>query len=163
MRGLGIEAAEDIVQDVFMRLMENHANLASVESPRAYLWCIVRNALTDFLRRRGREHAVFVNPPGDAEGEDPAADEWLDRLLVVDGRENERLDHLECVARALERFRRVEPDKAAAIDIVAVEGFEGREFADAIGKTYGAAREFLSQARKALRMLVQTMCDGLFV
>ena len=164
MRGVSIESTEDLVQQVFMRLMESRLDLAAVESPRAYLWSTMRNALTDHFRRHAREQAIFSEVPGVKTGdEDPEFDTWLERVLVTDGREHETADHLECVARALERFRRADPDRAAAIDLIAIEGFDGREFATAIGKTYGAAREFLSQARKALRALVESMCGGLYV
>jgi RNA polymerase sigma factor (sigma-70 family) len=162
-RGVAPEPTEDLIQDVFVRLLESPSLLAAVESPRAYLWCTLRNALTDHARRTGRERRRFVDPPaGDADAEDSSFESWLERTGTAEGSEPERIDHVECIGRALDRFRRQDPDRAIAIDLVAIEGFEGRELALALGKSYGAAREFLSQARKALRSLVEALCGSLY-
>lgn len=164
MRRVPPEQAEDVLQDVFVRVIEARERVAEVESPRAYLWCTLRNALIDHARRAGRYRRRFATlPEGRAgEEEDPAFDAWIQDLLATETPEVERQDHYNCVARALERYRRQEPERASAIELVAIEGFEGRELAQALGKSHGAAREFLSQARKALRALVQSMCGGLY-
>jgi RNA polymerase sigma factor (sigma-70 family) len=165
MRGVVQQQAEDLVHDVFVRVIEAGAGarLRNVESPRAYLWCTLRNALTDLLRQSGRDRRRFAEPPGIANDPHNASFEsWLEQATGADGAEAERKDHVECVARAFERFRRQEPDRAVAIELAAIEGFEGRELAEALGKSHGATREFLSQARKALKSLIQSLCGGLY-
>jgi RNA polymerase sigma-70 factor (ECF subfamily) len=164
MRNLPTEQVEDLVQDVFLRVIESRERVAEVESPRAYLWCTLRNALIDQARRAGRYKRRFAEPPRlvTEEGEEASFEGWIEGLLATDGHELERVDHYECVGRALERYRRQEPERATAIELVAIEGFEGRELATVLGRSHGAAREFLSQARKALRALVQALCGGLY-
>jgi len=163
MRGLAPQQAEDLVQDVFVRLIEAGPRLKEVESPCAYLWCTLRNALTDHTRRVGRERRRLADPPASAGDDDGVSFEsWLEKTAGVAGAEPERIDHLECVARALDRFRRQDPERAAAIELVALEGFEGRELAVLLGRSYGAAREYLSQARKALKSLVEALCGSLY-
>ncbi|HMK85310.1 MAG TPA: RNA polymerase sigma factor [Steroidobacteraceae bacterium] len=165
MRAVSAQQAEDLVHDVFVRVIEAGPRLAQVDSPRAYLWCTLRNALTDQMRQMRRDRRLFTDPPaaGKDDGEEDASFEaWLEKTAGSDAWVAERIDHLECVGRALERFRRQEPERAAAIDLVAIEGFEGRELAEALGKSYGAAREYLSQARKALKSLVQALCGSVY-
>jgi RNA polymerase sigma factor (sigma-70 family) len=163
MRAVSPQQAEDLVHDVFVRLIEAGARLAQVESPRAYLWCTLRNAFADHARQAGRDRRRFADPPArDQDQEDASFETWLEHTLGSDGAEVERSDHVECVGRAFERFRREQPERAAAIELVAIEGFEGSELAAALGKSYGAAREYLSQSRKALRSLVQALCGGLY-
>ena len=165
MRGISAQQAEDLVHDVFVRLIEAAPRLKDVNAPNAYLWGSLNHALTDRYRQAGRDRKRFAEPPAGTttEGdEDPDFESWLERVLVSDGGEIERTDHFECVGRALERYRREEPEKAAAIDLVSIEGFEGRELAETLGRSYGAAREFLRQARKGFRALVQAMCGSLY-
>src|SRR5258708_6059512 len=164
MRGVVQQQAEDLVHDVFVRVIEAGAaaRLRDVESPRAYLWSTLRNALADLARQSGRDRRRFAEP-GIAKGaEDATFEAWLEHAIGTDSAQAERKDHVECLARAFERFRRQEPDRAVAIELVAIEGFEGRELAEALGKSYGATREFLSQARKALKSLIQALCGGLY-
>jgi RNA polymerase sigma factor (sigma-70 family) len=165
MRGVVQQQAEDVVHDVFVRVIEAGAEgrLHDVESPRAYLWSALRNAFTDWARRAGRDRRRFAEPPGNPESdEDGGFESWLEHASGTETGEADRKDHVECVARAFERFRRQEPERATAIELAAIEGFEGRELAQALGKSHGAAREFLSQARRGLKALIQALCGGLY-
>lgn len=46
------DAAEDVVMDCFLRLAERPAAGETLDSPRSYLYRMVRNASLDWLRRR---------------------------------------------------------------------------------------------------------------
>lgn len=48
------EDAADVVQEVFVKLMEHGARLAAVRNPRAWLLTVARRAAIDVVRRRGR-------------------------------------------------------------------------------------------------------------
>jgi RNA polymerase sigma-70 factor, ECF subfamily len=61
------DAAEDAVQQAFIRLWENRAKLKPTQSPRAYLYRLVHNLSIDELRRRGireRFARTSVEPAG---------------------------------------------------------------------------------------------------
>ncbi len=53
------EAASDIVQDAFARLLAHQRTGAVVDSPRFFLWRIANNLLIDALRRK-RRHGPFI-------------------------------------------------------------------------------------------------------
>lgn len=54
-------AAEDIVQEVFLRVLKSWEGYRGEASPKTWLWTIVRNCITDYARkhRRDREHRPF--------------------------------------------------------------------------------------------------------
>src|SRR5437764_3355293 len=49
------DAADEVLQEVFVRLVRQRANLASVENLLAYVLTIARNEAIRFARRRGRD------------------------------------------------------------------------------------------------------------
>src|SRR5579864_3636996 len=67
-------AAEDLVQDSFVRVQPRYASL---DTPAAYLRRTVTNACYSWHRRRQREQAVAVAPPPPGE---PEHDELWDAL-----------------------------------------------------------------------------------
>lgn len=82
------EDAEDVVQDVFIRVAEHGPKLASVRHPRRWLLTVAHRAAIDLCRRRSRLKAEPVDdvPFLVAEDEDPAraADaEQVSRLLAT--------------------------------------------------------------------------------
>ena len=67
-------AAEDLVQDSFVRV---RPRLEGLDAPAAYLRRTVTNACYSWHRRRRRERALPVDPPG---AEEPVHDELWDAL-----------------------------------------------------------------------------------
>jgi RNA polymerase sigma factor (sigma-70 family) len=161
MRGVDTATAEEIVQELFMKLFENRAQLPAVESPRAYLWRMLRNALTDHHRSTGRDRRVFADVTDGSDDPEDGFDHWLTRVVGSDGLDAEREDLVRCIARAIEALRREAPERALAIDLVAIEGFTGPQLAEALGRTHGAARQFLSESRKVLEDIARRTCGAL--
>lgn len=54
-----VEEAQDVVQNIFVRLLEKKVNLEEVDNLKAYLFRAVANGCTDVFRRRGRESTVI--------------------------------------------------------------------------------------------------------
>ena len=48
------EAAQDIVQDVFIRFYENSRRLSAANNVKAYLYKTISNACTDYLRKNAK-------------------------------------------------------------------------------------------------------------
>jgi RNA polymerase sigma-70 factor (family 1) len=53
-------AAEDIVQDCFIKLWQRHHNFSNMPQVRAYIYKIVRFGCIDYLKRQAREEAIDV-------------------------------------------------------------------------------------------------------
>ena len=68
------------------------------------------------------------------------------------------LDIDKCLGAAWRMLVERAPDRAQALEWVAVDGLSGREISELLGRSYGATREYLSQCRHVLRELVRQAC-----
>jgi RNA polymerase sigma-70 factor (ECF subfamily) len=158
---LAPEHIEEVVHEVFMRLLAATGRLRKVRDPDKYIWQMLRNAFADHLRQMKRRREHIAEPPAavhDGPGETELLD-WLD-LLPAEGTGPEEAAHRLCLAQVLELFAREEPERAMAVFLASIEGLDGHELAEVLGRTYGAAREYLSQARKVLRTRADKTCGG---
>ena len=130
--------AEDLVQDVFIRLLKKAGSFRGTGSFKAWLFNVARNVAFDHLRKAKRQNTLTGN------------DEALAAQLV-DGRSAEdsagaaeRLDH---AAEALARL----PDAAREVIWLGRFEFEGyEELAQALGCKPGAARVRMHRAMSQL-------------
>jgi RNA polymerase sigma-70 factor (ECF subfamily) len=79
------EDAEDLLQDIFLRIHENATKLREVESVTGWVFRAARNAVTDYYRRRaafaGATEALAEEPAAPLAQEDSAAEEELSHCL----------------------------------------------------------------------------------
>jgi len=130
------EAAEDILQDAFVRGLDS-ASLREADSAVAWFYRALHNAIVDHYRRRGAESRAleqFAN--------EPRHDEELMQTVC------------ECVKHLVGTLK---PEYAEAITRVDLEGLKPGEYADESKITANTARVRLFRAREALkRRLVQS-------
>jgi RNA polymerase sigma-70 factor, ECF subfamily len=143
--GHSLEESEDIVQEVFERLLKKSTTLGEVRQPRAYLWKMVRNIHIDHYRKQGKAKVISVE-----------ADE-LDKNPAP-GRSQEFSLYYDCFSSALIRFKSLEPERAHAIELIVLGTLNGHELAEALDRSYGAAREYVSKCRQKLRDFVRSVC-----
>lgn len=77
--------ADDVVQDVFVKIAGGSRRLARVRRPRRYLLTMVHRAAVDLYRRRRRAEPTEAPPlavPGSADGVDPVDAGRAARLLA---------------------------------------------------------------------------------
>lgn len=127
-------AAEDIVSETFVRLIDAIRHGRAPDQPRAWLHRVAANLVIDGGRRRtvvarflGRlvDHRT-APPPDDAVLRDEASREVRDALATL-------------------------PEDARTALMLAAHGFSGHEIADAIGRSELATRSLLCRARLRLR------------
>lgn len=53
--------AEEVVQDVFLKIWQNHQNLAEISNIENYLFIISRNHIFDMIKKIARDSAVVEN------------------------------------------------------------------------------------------------------
>ncbi len=132
-----VDAAEDLVQEAFVRVWEHREQLRPFTSPRAYLYRVLRNLVTDDFRgRRFRDRWArsrqFDPPP---EAPSPAMLLEADQLAVAASR---------AIADLPERRR----------DVFVLAHFHGlsyREVAEAMGITRRTVANHMTLALKELR------------
>ncbi len=137
------EAAEELLQDAFIRLIRETRAGRMPDDPRAWLYRVAANAAIS----RGRHGAVWTR--------------LVPRLL----------DHRQPVSPEGE-FLRTErdaavhaamaglPSDARAALLLAAQGFDGHEIAASIGKTEGATRTLMSRSRAQLRLVLEAAEGG---
>jgi len=133
----GMDAAEDLVQESFVRVWERRRQLRPHASPRAYLYRVLRNLITDeFRRRRLRERFGFLMGMLDrAEAPSPAA--------TLEAGE---------FATAAERAIAALPERRRDVFVLAhLHGLSYREVAETLGITPRTVANHMSLALAQLR------------
>jgi RNA polymerase sigma factor (sigma-70 family) len=137
--------AAEIVQDTFLKIWTSRTALPADANPHAYVWCMARNAWIDKYRMRKVRDAEI------ASGVD--VEEMMGNVEAPDNGV-----FMSCLEKAFDAFRSAQPERAHAIELVAVQGLDHRELATALSRSAGAAREFLSQARRAFSHVYEELC-----
>jgi RNA polymerase sigma-70 factor, ECF subfamily len=138
-------AAEDLLQDVFVKAMRQGQGFCGLDNPRAWLFQVARNAVID------RARVSKVDVPLDEVALDipapiPEAIAPIDALAG-------------CMARMLAELP---PDDAAILRACDLEGRTQREFAELQGLSLPAAKSRLLRARQRLREQLSTACQVRF-
>jgi RNA polymerase sigma factor (sigma-70 family) len=127
-------AADDLVQETFVRLLTETAAGRAPLHPRAWLYRVAANLAVS----RARRHSVAARRAGE-----------LVRRDVVPSPEDELLEREG--ARTLHaRLARLPADVRAAL-VLSAEGYSGAEIARHIGRSELATRSLLSRERRRLR------------
>jgi RNA polymerase sigma-70 factor (ECF subfamily) len=135
------EEAEDIVQEVYLKLWALRGDLMSYNSIEAVAIRITRNLCLDSLRRRktGREAVRAERVKGDAYQETPA--ETLER--------KEEAEVIHALIKALP-----EPQRSL-VHLRHMEGKEYDEIAQMVNMNVNAIRVSISRARKQMREMLE--------
>ena len=128
--------AEDVVQDVFVRVLEHRRSLTAVRDMRIWLVRVAWNLAIDRRRR--------IRPEQFDEG---FAEGLVARNLPADEALNEA-QRLRSVVRGLERLPKAERD---VLLLSAVEELGTAEMAEVVGRSESAVRALLFRARTRLR------------
>ena len=132
------EAAEELLQDTFIRLIREARAGRMPDEVRAWLYRAAANAAIS----RGRHGAVWTRlVPRLLERGEPA-------LPETEFLRTERNSELYRAMASLP------PDARAAL-LLAAQGFDGREIAASIGRTEGATRTLMSRSRAQLRLVLE--------
>jgi RNA polymerase sigma-70 factor (ECF subfamily) len=138
----GRDAAEEILQQAYLRGMDRGGGLRAGESAVAWFYRLLRNALTDHWRRCDAERralAAYADEAAPASAGDSAL------LEAVCG----------CVSGLVDTLK---PELASVVRRVDLEGVPLREFAGRAGITANNAAVRLHRARQALGRQLRRTC-----
>lgn len=151
-RRLPTEAdAEDILQDLFLRIQEGAARLDAVENVEGWLFSIARRAVADFYRARGRRVDVGALDVGE-EPSPPPADEQAGGYRGSHDVHEEVLSWLRPMVDELPEAYRV------PVRLADVEGRTQQEVADELGLSLSGAKSRVQRGRALLGDLLQRCC-----
>jgi RNA polymerase sigma-70 factor (ECF subfamily) len=138
------EAAEDILQDAFVRGLDRAQTVRDPMAVIPWFFRLLRNAVVDHYRRQGAEQRAITRAAGTAEETEPGPDEAL------------RDEVCACVLRLVDTLK---PEYAAAIKRVDLEGATVADFGRENGITANNAGVRLHRAHEALRRQLALSCD----
>jgi len=139
------DAAEDLLQESYLRLTREVGSGRTPENVRAWLYRVASNLAISRGRRRTTAFAWMSRYGRNAEDpiESPES--------VVLGRER---------TSALDAALAVLPADARTALLLSAEGFSGAEIAEAIGRSHGATRTLLTRARVRMRSELEQRGDA---
>jgi RNA polymerase sigma-70 factor (ECF subfamily) len=139
------DAADDLLQDVFLKAMREGQGFCALDNQRAWLFQVARNALVDRVRT--------------AHPHEPLTDELAD-IMPLDAQPVAPIDALaDCLSRTLGEMP---ADDAAILRACDLEGKTQRAFAEAEGLSLPAVKSRLLRARQRLRVRLTQACQVRF-
>ena len=133
---------DDLLQEVFLRVLRQPNGLCGIDNPRAWLFHAARNLLIDRLRLTKEQ----VPLPDDL------AAEVVDLPPPVDGL-------TQCLPRALAELS---PQDREAITLCDIEGMTQQDYAKHIGLSLPAAKSRVQRARARLKAHLSKACQVSF-
>jgi len=129
------DEAEDIVQEVGIRLWERRGELEALRSVEAYAMSAVKNRCLDYARSPHNRTDELTETRDDAYGATP----------------HERLEQTDMAAYAKRLMERLPEQQKMVIRLRDIEGYELDEIAEILEMNSGAVRTALSRARQKIR------------
>lgn len=142
LRAPDVQEVDDLLQDVWLKCLRQRDALTRLDQPRAWLFEVTRNTLTDRLRRTRPTVALpddIDQLPAPQSAPDP-----LDSLAQV------------CLPRVLSELP---PTDREAIELCDLQGMPQAEYAALNGLSLSAAKSRLQRARRRVRERMLTACQ----
>lgn len=138
------EDAEDLVQDVLIKLANRVEEMLAVEQLRPWLIKVLYRRFVDLYRREQGSPIVHINQDADEHGP-------LDRAASNDDAAS-RLEQQQILAEALDTL---DEDQRDVILLHAVEGYTALEIAEILDINVGTVKSRLQRARDRLKKFLQ--------
>lgn len=147
--GMPYAIAEEAVQETILKIMKHAKDFTGEGSAKAWMWAAARNVLIDWKRKQKRNLEDQLTEQEWSKRFD--GDETISNSAsAVKNLEHDNSNEIEnCVSKAIAKFSQDEPERAYAISLH-VDGHDGREIAERLGRTYEATRQYLLQCRQKL-------------
>lgn len=138
-------AADDVLQDVFVKAMRQGQGFCTVDNPRAWLFQVARNAVVDRLRTSHPHESL------------------TDELAASLAQEAQPVAPVDALADCLSRtLSELSIEDAAILRACDIEGQTQRAFAQAQGLSLSAVKSRLLRARQRLRDRMSQACQVSF-
>jgi RNA polymerase sigma-70 factor (ECF subfamily) len=144
--------AEDILEDVFLRIHRHAGTVERSERLVSWLFQVTRNAIADFYRNPGRRRELLAGAPHDlALGEEQA----MGRLEDIDDSPETRRELSACLGPMVARLPPLYRD---AVGLVDMDGLTQQKAAARAGITVSGMKSRVQRGRQALKGLLDACC-----
>lgn len=134
--------ADDILQDVYIKMHENLSQLKDSTKIKPWLYQVTRNLVIDYFRKKRIDAHEYRNMfPGQAAGE-----KFMD----------------EAVADMISMMEKLSPEYCEALCMTEIGGMSQKEYAVRAGLSYSGAKSRIQRARTMLREMLLDCCHYQF-
>jgi RNA polymerase sigma-70 factor (ECF subfamily) len=156
-RLVGEQEAEDVAQEVFVKVSQGLENFRGESQLSTWIYRIGTNAALDRLRRRPFQRLGENKLPGDptSEGEADADEGAVQKGTSVEQKVI-RKEMNECIRDFIEKLPQ---NYRAVLTLSELEGLKNTEIAEILGITLDTVKIRLHRARAKLRKELQTHCS----
>lgn len=133
------EDAEDVVQDVFMRLWKSNATFNSIKALTSFLYLAVKNASLNATRNKRKWSELDISNNGEIanlKGEGKT----IEQLLIEE----------EFYRQIYVAINKLSPERKMAV-MLSMEGYTNKEIADKIGVSVNTVKTLKLKAYRVLR------------
>jgi RNA polymerase sigma-70 factor, Bacteroides expansion family 1 len=130
-------AAEEIMQDIFLKLWVNRDRLANIDNPEGYIYKVAANLMLDHFRKLAMEHKILNQFQNGKTGAADASSQG-----VVDLRDTQKL-----IEQAVQQL----PDQRKRIYTMRQEGMSYQQIADELQLSINTVKNQLIAAGKSIR------------
>ena len=140
--------AEDLVQDVLLKLFPRTRELSAIDKLRPWLARVLYRQYVDSVRQRGR------SPMSGQATETEGDDDPLDGFAAAEDGPEEQAERGQLHERILRALDRLNPEQRAVITLHDVEGYSLVELEPILDTPLGTLKSRLHRARQQLRALL---------
>lgn len=159
-RGVPHDACDDLLQEVILRIFKSakdYKGEGGFTDNSAAVWMnkIALNCMNDYFDKAGKARVFNVGTVDDLAAAHP--DDLIKYEMNASLDQSDRIKEIaveRCVADAIERFFEDQPDRAKAL-MMQMEGESIESIARRIGRTAGAAKQYLSQCKQKIKPYVE--------
>jgi len=141
--------AEDVVQEVFLKIWQNREKMSDVDNFNAYIYRIAQNYAIDELRRFSKETLSLTSHF--------SADE-----IVINGPVEDLLNK-EISQKIVEAVNKLPPQQKIIYTLHNEEGFKYEEIASQLDISVSTIRNHMSQAMRNIRKVLSLSYPNLFI
>lgn len=154
------EQAEDLAQEVFLRVFRARKEYKAEAKFATWLFTITHNVASNARRSQARRHEVHVTGPAHDEDERPGLDQLaLAASGFMPGRQIDKAERAQMVRMAIDALSE---RQRMALLLAKFENLSYREIAETMGMSVKATKSLLCRARENLRVILEPyMQDGL--
>lgn len=145
--------AEDILQEVFLRIHQRLDSVQHADRLGAWLFQITRNAITDHYRGAGRRLELAVGTTFE-----PTADVRDDAVQAAEAELESAWAQQELAACLRPMVSRLPAHYREAVSLVDLDGLTQRKAAERLGLSVSGMKSRVQRGRRALRAMLQDCC-----
>jgi len=154
-----VHAVDDLVQDVFMRVVHRAASFRSQSSFKTWLYTIARNHCIDTARKRVHRRAITLDEP--LRREEAAGATILDQAADQGPGPDRRATDRRFRASLEEAIAELPDDQREVFVMRELQGLKFREIAEVVGVPENTVKSRMRYALQALRGRLERFAEAL--